>query len=36
MLLTSGFLPQSIKSPEQALAIILQGRELGIGPMAAR
>ena len=30
-----GFLPQSIKSPEQALAIILQGRELGIGPMAA-
>jgi hypothetical protein len=35
MLLKSGFLPQSIKSPEQALAIILQGRELGIGPMAA-
>lgn len=35
MLLKSGFLPPSIKSPEQALAIILQGRELGIGPMAA-
>lgn len=35
MLLKSGFLPQSIKTPEQALAIILQGRELGIPTMAA-
>lgn len=35
MLVRSGFLPQSIKSPEQAVAIILQGRELGIGTMAA-
>ena len=35
MLLKSGFLPQAIKTPEQALAIILQGRELGIPTMAA-
>lgn len=35
MLLKSGFLPQSIKTPEQAVAIILQGRELGIPTMAA-
>jgi hypothetical protein len=35
MLIKSGFLPQAIKTPEQALAIILTGRELGIGTMAA-
>ena len=35
VLVTTGFLPQSIKSPEQAMAIILTGRELGIGTMAA-
>ena len=35
VLLSSGFLPASIKSPEAAMAIILTGRELGIGPMAA-
>jgi hypothetical protein len=35
MLIKSNFLPQSIKAPEQAIAIILQGRELGIGAMAA-
>jgi hypothetical protein len=35
MLVKSQFLPQSIKTPEQAVAIILQGRELGIGTMAA-
>ena len=35
VLVKSGFLPQSIKTPEQALAIILTGRELGIGTMTA-
>lgn len=34
-LVKTGFLPQSIKTPEQALAIILTGRELGIPAMAA-
>jgi len=34
-LLKSGFLPSAIKTPEQALAIILTGRELGIPAMAA-
>lgn len=32
-LLKSGFLPTSIKTPAQAIAIILTGRELGIGIM---
>ena len=35
MLVKTGFLPQSIKTPEQAIAIILQGRELGIPTMTA-
>lgn len=35
MLVKTGFLPVSIKTPEQALAIILTGRELGIPAMAA-
>ena len=35
MLLKSGFLPNAIKTPESAIAVMLQGRELGIGPMAA-
>ena len=35
MLLESGFLPKAIKTPAAAVAIILQGRELGIGPMTA-
>jgi hypothetical protein len=35
VLVKTGFLPQSIKTPEQAMAIILTGRELGIGTMAA-
>lgn len=35
MLTKTGFLPASIKSKEQALAIILTGRELGIPAMAA-
>ncbi|MEW6731071.1 MAG: recombinase RecT [Acidobacteriota bacterium] len=35
ILLQSGFLPEDIKRPAQAVAIILQGRELGIGAMAA-
>lgn len=35
MLVKTGFLPESIKTPEQAVAIILQGRELGIPTMAA-
>lgn len=34
-LIKSGFLPASIKSPEQAVAIILTGQELGITPMQA-
>lgn len=33
VLLKSGFLPPSIKTPEQALSIALAGRELGIGFM---
>ena len=32
-LLKSGFIPSSIKSPEQFLAVILKGRELGLPPM---
>lgn len=35
MLVKTNFLPQSIKTKEQALAIILTGRELGIPAMAA-
>lgn len=35
VLVKTGFLPPSIKTPEQAMAIILTGRELGIGTMAA-
>ncbi|HEY8562834.1 MAG TPA: hypothetical protein VIL74_20820 [Pyrinomonadaceae bacterium] len=35
MLIKSNFLPQAIKTPEQAVAIILTGRELGIGTMQA-
>lgn len=34
-LVKTGFLPSAIKTPEQALAIILTGREIGIPPMAA-
>lgn len=35
MLVKTGFLPQTIKTPEQAIAIVMTGRELGIGAMAA-
>lgn len=35
MLVKTNFLPASIKTAEQAVAIILTGRELGIGTMAA-
>src|SRR5262245_38290613 len=35
VLVKTGFLPQAIKTAEQAAAIILTGRELGIGTMAA-
>jgi len=35
MLVKSGFLPMSIKTPEQAIAIALTGKELGIGMMEA-
>lgn len=35
MLVKTGFLPGAIKTAEQAIAIILTGRELGIGTMAA-
>ena len=34
-LVKSGFLPYSIKTPEQAIAIMLKGRELGIPAMQA-
>lgn len=33
--ITSGFLPSSIKTPEQAITIAIKGRELGIPPMQA-
>lgn len=35
ILVKTGFLPQSIKTAEQAVAIIMTGAELGIGAMAA-
>jgi len=35
MLVTTGFLPSAVKTPEQAVAIILTGREVGIPTMAA-
>lgn len=35
MAIKSGFLPVSIKTPEQAVVIIMKGRELGIPPMQA-
>lgn len=34
-LLKSGFLPKSITTPEQAIAVMMKGVELGIGPMEA-
>jgi len=34
-LIPTGMLPASIKTPGQAMAIMLRGRELGIGPMEA-
>jgi len=34
-LVKSGFLPVSIKTPEQAVVILLKGRELGLPPMQA-
>jgi len=34
-LVKSGLLPQGVKTPEAAVAIILKGRELGIPPMQA-
>ena len=35
MLVKSGMLPSSIRSPEAAMAIIIKGMELGLPPMAA-
>lgn len=35
VLVRSGFLPKSIKTAEQALAVMQTGKELGIGPMQA-
>jgi hypothetical protein len=35
MAIRSGFLPTSIKTPEQAVVIMLKGREIGIPPMQA-
>jgi hypothetical protein len=32
-LCTTGFLPAAVKTPAQAVAIIMTGRELGLGPM---
>jgi hypothetical protein len=32
-LVTTGFLPVAVKTPAQAVAIILTGKELGLGPM---
>jgi hypothetical protein len=34
-LVPTGFLPSAIKTPEQAIAIMMKGRELGIPPMYA-
>lgn len=34
-LVPTGFLPEHIKTPGQAVAIILTGREMGVGPMQA-
>lgn len=34
-LVKTGFLPVAIKTPAQAVAVILTGRELGLGPMQA-
>lgn len=34
-LVGTGFLPDAIRTPEQALAIMMKGRELGIPPMYA-
>lgn len=35
VLLKSGMLPPHIRNPEQAVAVMVRGRELGIGPMEA-
>ncbi len=35
VLVRSGFLPKAIRTPEQALAIMQTGKELGLGPMQA-
>lgn len=35
VLVKTGFLPQAIKTPEQALAVMLKGRELGVPAMYA-
>lgn len=35
LLLKSGFLPKAIRTPEQALAVMQTGQELGLGPMQA-
>lgn len=35
ILVRSGFLPMSVKTPEQAIAIIMKGYELGMQPMQA-
>lgn len=34
-LVKSGFLPKSINTPEKAIAIIITGQEIGLGPMQA-
>lgn len=35
VMVASGFLPSGVKTPEQALAIMMTGRELNLPPMAA-
>jgi hypothetical protein len=34
-LVASGFLPKAINTPEKAIAVIMTGKELGLGPMQA-
>lgn len=35
VLVSSGFLPKAVDTPQKAVAIMLMGRELGVGPMEA-
>src|SRR3989304_4064742 len=35
LLIRSGMLPTTLRQPEQVIAIMMRGKELGIGPMEA-